>query len=97
MNQITVTTTNGPEDPNRTFTISGLEEDMLMEVQDGTRLRIQRYRGDINRHAQDCYSNMCMQYERPQQGQDCSEDLIFLHEQVRKLEGLLALIRAHGL
>jgi hypothetical protein len=82
---------------DRIFAIVGLEEDLLMEIQDGLRSRIKAYQADIEDHTKNCQPDMCMKYEKPRPKQDCREDLEFLGAQIARIGMILNQIKQHGL
>jgi hypothetical protein len=79
------------------YILNRLEQVDLMTIQEGLELLRRKYQHSIDGHSYHCARNMCRQYKDPKEGLTCSEDLMFLHEQMTKIHHMLFLIQGEGL
>lgn len=69
--------------------LGGIDEALLMDLQDGARARIQVYEADIATHNR-CEARMCLLHKgEPVLGRSCAESMMFLHGQIALLNAFL--------
>jgi hypothetical protein len=74
-----------------------LEQVDLMTLEEGLTLLAAKYTASIDKHREECSKTMCMHYVPARRGQTCAEDLMFLHDQLARINKMLFLIQGEGL